>query len=97
MTRVELSPAARRELLDARAFYAAVTPALGKRFEATIDTVLRRIAASPTTWPQVSPRLRRYVVSEFPYSVLYRFADDHVLVVAIAHQRRRFGYWRGRR
>lgn len=96
MTRVELSPAARQELLDARAFYAAVTPALGQRFESTIDAVLQRIASSPTTWPQVSPRLRRYVVSEFPYSVLYRCVRDHVLVVAIAHQRRRFGYWRRR-
>jgi plasmid stabilization system protein ParE len=96
VTPVELAPAARRELLDARAFYAAVTPALGKRFESSIDAALQRIVASPTTWPQVSPRLRRYVVSEFPYSVLYHFAHARVLVVAIAHQRRRFGYWQGR-
>lgn len=96
MTSVELSPAARRELLDARAFYAAVAPSLGERFESTIDAALQRIGASPTTWPRVSPRLRRYVVSAFPYCVLYRFADGQVTVVAIAHQRQRFGYWRGR-
>jgi plasmid stabilization system protein ParE len=96
VTPVELSSAARRELLDARAFYSAVTPALGKRFESSIDATLQRIGTSPTTWPQVSPRLRRYVVSELPYSVLYRFAHARVHVVAIAHQRRRFGHWQGR-
>lgn len=96
MTTVELSPAARRELLDAQAFYAAITPVLGERFASTIDAALQRIAVSPTTWPRVSPRLRRYVVSVFPYAILYRVETGHVLVTAIAHQRRRFGYWRGR-
>ncbi|HRP28249.1 MAG TPA: type II toxin-antitoxin system RelE/ParE family toxin [Burkholderiaceae bacterium] len=96
MIDVELSPAARRELLDARAFYCAVTMQLGERFASTIDAALRRIAASPTTWPRVSTRQRRYVVSAFPYAIIYRVENDRVLVTAIAHQRRRFGYWRGR-
>lgn len=96
MTPVELGPAARQELLEAKAFYAAVTPALGDRFASAIDGALRRIGASPSLWPRVSPRLRRHVVSEFPYAILYRIEEAQIVVVAIAHQRRRFGYWRGR-
>lgn len=96
MTLVELAPAARKELLEARAFYGAVTPALGERFGAVIATAMQRIASGPTRWPRISRRLRRHVVSEFPYSIIYRIEKNRILVVAIAHQRRRFGYWRGR-
>ena len=96
MTPVDLAPAARQELLEARSFYAAVTPALGERFARVIEQALRRIGSSPTLWPRVSTRLRRHVVSEFPYAILDRIEGEQVLVVAIAHQRRRFGYWQGR-
>ena len=94
MTPVELGPAARQELLEAKAFYAAVAPALGDRFGLVIEGALRRIGASPSLWPRVSPRLRRHVVSEFP--ILYRIEETQIVVVAIAHQRHRFGCWRGR-
>lgn len=96
MTSAKLAPAARRELLEAQAFYAAITPTLGERFTETITSALRRIVASPTASPRVSARMRRYVVSVFPYAILYRIENGDVLVTAIAHQRRRFGYWRGR-
>jgi hypothetical protein len=35
--------------------------------------------------------LRRY-----PYSIVYRVVDDTVVVAAVAHARRRFGYWKRR-
>lgn len=96
MTPVELGPAARQELLEAKAFYAAVTPALGDRFASAIDGALRRIGASPRLWSRVSPRLRRHVVSESPCAIVDRIEGSRIVVVANAHQRRRFGYWRGR-
>jgi hypothetical protein len=33
----------------------------------------------------------------FHDSVLYRVRDDHIRILAIAHQKRRPFYWRGRR
>jgi plasmid stabilization system protein ParE len=44
-------------------------------------------------WPQVSRSLRRYVVKKCPYVLLYRAEGDTVLIVAVAHQSRRPGYW----
>jgi hypothetical protein len=32
----------------------------------------------------------------FPYAVLYSIEDDYILIVAIAHGKRRPGYWRHR-
>jgi plasmid stabilization system protein ParE len=34
---------------------------------------------------------------EYPYSIVYRLVDDTVVIVAVAHSRRRFGYWKRRR
>jgi toxin ParE1/3/4 len=39
---------------------------------------------------------RQLNVRRFPYKVVYRVREDHIYVIAIAHARRRPGYWRGR-
>jgi hypothetical protein len=39
---------------------------------------------------------RRLVLRRFPFAIVYRLAGEFVLVLAIAHMRRRPGYWRGR-
>jgi toxin ParE1/3/4 len=38
---------------------------------------------------------RRWKLARFPYSIIY-LGTEHVRVIAIAHDRRRPGYWRGR-
>jgi hypothetical protein len=36
------------------------------------------------------------VLAKFPYSVIYKEKDEVILIVAVAHAKRRPGYWRGR-
>jgi plasmid stabilization system protein ParE len=96
VTAVVFSAAARDEALEAQRFYAALSPTLGERFAAVLDRAVAGIGESQTTWPQVSPRLRRHVMSRFPYVVLYRVERDEVLIVSVAHQRRQPVYWRRR-
>lgn len=40
---------------------------------------------------------RRLVMRHFPYSIIYTIAAREIQVLAVAHQRRRAGYWRKRR
>jgi toxin ParE1/3/4 len=40
--------------------------------------------------------MRRHFSETFPYAVLYVDKTDHVLVLAVAHFKRRPGYWRER-
>lgn len=96
MTRVVFSAAAQAEVREASRFYAERSPALAERFSAELDAAISRIAGSPTTWPMVSPRLRRYVLRRFPYIVLFRPDRDAVLVAAVAHQRQDPAGWRDR-
>lgn len=39
---------------------------------------------------------RKLLVRSFPYLVIYRALPEHVLVLAIAHQRRHPDFWLGR-
>lgn len=72
-------------------------PGLGKSFAAEVESTISLIRQFPEAGVLVGTTQRRVVVARFPYSVVYRQYPDLVVVVAVAHQRRRPGYWRRRR
>ena len=39
---------------------------------------------------------RRLLVSRFPYQIIYRVRPRKIVVVALAHVKRRPGYWKDR-
>lgn len=57
----------------------------------------QRLIEHPQIGKPVSKRLRALAFRHFPYSLIYRLSADAISVHAVAHQRRRFGYWAGRR
>jgi plasmid stabilization system protein ParE len=80
---------------DAAAWYAARNPRVAARFTDELEAALSLVIEAPDRWPTFFG-LRRVTLGKFPYSVLYRDEPSRVLVVAIAHARRRPGYWKGR-
>ena len=57
---------------------------------------LDRIAEGPAQGLEVRPGLRRILLVGFPYAVFYSLDVGTIVVLAVAHQSRRPGYWRGR-
>ena len=97
MTAVVFTKLALADVEAAQRWYAERSPRTGALFAREIDRGVAQIAASPASWPQVSPRLRRYVVRRFPYLMLFRVdADGAVLIAAVAHQRQSPALWRQR-
>jgi plasmid stabilization system protein ParE len=94
---LEFHPAARDELLAAVDYYEAALPGLGRRFRDAVEhataVVLAHVEAGVRRGP---PDVRRLVVVGFPYDVVYRRRGDVIQVLALAHHRRRPGYWRQR-
>jgi toxin ParE1/3/4 len=72
----------------------------GARFDAELRATFQRIALAPLSFPRIpgtrSPALRRARVLRFPYVVVYYLLRGEPIIVAIAHGRRRAGYWRQR-
>lgn len=86
---------ASNELRQAVGWYEARNPGLGGKFFDSIGTAISRIQERPEVGTAVSPdgRTRRTLVAGFPYQVVYRLARGEIVVVAIAHLKRRPDYW----
>jgi hypothetical protein len=46
--------------------------------------------------PIKEKRVRPKSLLDFPFTIQYMFYDNIVYIVAVAHQSRRPGYWKGR-
>jgi plasmid stabilization system protein ParE len=96
MARYRFLPQAREELAAAVAFYEAESPGLGQDLAREARRLCSRILESPFAGVEIRPGIRRRLLRRFPYAILYGFDGSDVLVVAVAHQRRRPQYWRNR-
>ena len=97
MMPVEFHPDAEWELTEAQAWYRQRSDVAAQAFALEIDHALRSITEAPERWPKMQRGERRFLLARFPYSILYRIRTDEVFITAVAHQKRRPGYWRLRR
>lgn len=89
-------PDADAELEEAAIFYEARMAGLGNSFAAEVERTIALVREFPDAGSPVGPNRRRVLIARFPYSIVYRQEPNSILIVAIAHQRRRPGYWRRR-
>ena len=90
-------PAAAGEHLDNVAFYESRQAGLGGDYLAEFEAVLNHICTEPNFYPLDSePDIHRAGMRRFPFHILYRITQRDILVLAVAHHRRRPAYWMGR-
>lgn len=90
--------AAQAELEEAQAYYLQhATPGIAAAFVADYEHGARRILQFPKAGTTIGKRLSILPMRHFPYSIIYWATADAITIRAIAHQRRRPGYWTGRR
>ncbi len=90
---IEISEFAQKELDDAVLYYEMEQHGLGIRFKKAVRQAINRIKKYPTSWPIERGEVRKCFVHKFPYKVLYSVQKENIVVLAIAHQHRRPGYW----
>ncbi len=98
---VSFEPEASDELEEAALWYEVQRSGLGLAFLAAVDRAVEHLMIWPdtgTSVPGVPANLsvRQVAVSRFPYHVVYLVASEGLRVLAVAHDRRRPGYWRAR-
>jgi plasmid stabilization system protein ParE len=93
---VDFHPRAVADAKEARRWYAQRSPEAARRFVSELKRVVEQIATTPERWPPHLYGTRFYRLRRFPYIVVYRRIPDTVQVVAVAHGRRKPGYWRKR-
>jgi len=90
-------PDAELEYTEAISFYESRMVGLGRSFAAAVERTVSLIREHPDAGPPAGVNRRRWLVSRFPYSIVYRLEPESVVIVAVAHQSRRPGYWRRRK
>jgi toxin ParE1/3/4 len=65
-------------------------------FIGAVFDALESVSSAPQRWPQYLFGTQRFVFYRFPFSAIYLDAPDAVDIVAIAHNKRKPGYWRQR-
>jgi hypothetical protein len=65
-------------------------------FRATVSDVIRQIVRTPRRWPKYLHGTRRLVLRRFPFSIIYLDDPDVLSIVAVAHSKRKPGYWKTR-
>jgi plasmid stabilization system protein ParE len=89
-------PDARGELMEALDRYYERSPDAARAFESEIERACTTIQDSPETWSIYLRGTRRYLLSRFPYLLVYLVSDDAIQIVAVAHGHRKPGYWADR-
>jgi len=93
---IQVHPDAVAEARAARDWYHERSPLAAQAFIAELDEAVAAIREQPKRWRKHSAGSRRYVFHRFPYRAVYRITKTEIQIVAIAHGRRRPGYWRDR-
>ena len=89
---------AKEDLDEAVAFYEHQQAGLGLDLLRAVQRAIGRIQQSPQLGATYkATEFRHYVVSRFPYIIFYTELAEVIWIVAVAHGRRRPGYWRRRR
>ncbi len=96
--RSRLHPEADAELGAAVRWYQNDYPGRGWRFYDAVTDELARIREAPLSFPFWRRRsdVRACVVPRFPFTIYFVAEAERVMVYAVAHDKRRPGYWQKR-
>lgn len=97
---LRLGESASSELEEAVRWYEAQVVGLGRDLRISVAETLGRILRLPQAGSPLAAvggrTLRRRLVPRFPFEIVYYVDGQDLVVVAVAHMRRRPGYWRER-
>lgn len=98
MTIVIFHRLASRDLRSAYHWYFKRNPRAAERFRHAVVTAVQKIRDNPTLAPPDADDTRWVKTERYPYLLHYLITPNQsVLVLAVAHSRRRPVYWRRRR
>jgi plasmid stabilization system protein ParE len=92
---LRLLPEVEEELAQSARWYESKRRGLGIELVAIVDRTFDEIRDAPEAAPvwRADRPYRKKAVRRFPYVVFYRFDDDVIEIVAVAHEKRSPGYW----
>lgn len=96
MSRVGYHPLAHQELTATAVFYHNQASGLGAAFLDEVEHAESFLVEYPNAGRTLRGTIRRFPLRRFPYDLIYEPQADVLWILAVAHQRRKPGYWADR-
>jgi len=93
MQRLKFHPDVAMDIKDSYKWYEEQSIGLGEDFLDEVESSYQAIIDFPNTWVPFSYGFRRYLLSRFPYSVVYKNDGDIIYIVTIMHNSRKPDFW----
>ena len=87
---------AEEEMTEAAVFYEPLHYSWVQIFLTTFNVLLTLFADNRRLVGMLGRGLRRMLLHKFPFSLIYALGAEEIVIVAVAHQKRRPDYWKGR-
>ena len=84
------------EFLAAVEYYEECQTGLGRRFREAVEAEVDAIATMPFRFRVLHAPFRRCLIPKFPYAVIFSIEPDFILIIAVAHTKRKPGFWHDR-
>lgn len=94
--RVDLHRLARQDFVKAIEYYQKRSKLAVVEWIEQFDESLHLIRDYPVAMRQIEPGIRRLVMIQFPYSLVYTIENDSAVILAVVHNSRKSKPWRRR-
>ena len=94
--KVEFLPEADEEFREAARYYESEAAGVGLSFIAAVHKAVDEIVELPLATQVYRADIRKKILRHFSYNLFYAIETDIIVIVAVAHQRKRPNYWLAR-
>ncbi|MBN1901622.1 type II toxin-antitoxin system RelE/ParE family toxin [Candidatus Sumerlaeota bacterium] len=94
--KVEYHPRAKEEIQEAANWYDSKIEGLGIEFLIEVRQGALKISQTSEMWQIYEGTTRRYLLKKFPFAIIYLSTEEKILIVAVAHCKRKPEYWKER-
>lgn len=96
LRQAEYHPEAKSEIIESASWYDDKVDGLGLEFLFEVKNAESHIVQNSELWPNYEAGSRRYIMKRFPFAVIYLTSEEKIQIVAVAHCKRKPGYWKDR-
>ena len=84
------------DIKEITAWHNNISPLLALRFVSQLYNGFSKISSNPEAWFNLTLRVRRFRLTNFPYFILFFMEADYIVVFAVIHERRNPKMWKRR-
>ncbi len=96
MLDIFIFPEAEEEITASFEWYEEQANGLGLDFISELDRAINSIQSLPGVWPKYQAHYQRFLLSRFPFSIVFEVEEQQIVIYAVMHNSRKPGYWNDR-